>query len=377
MRKLLTDQDFQGQSNPVMWNDFSLNGNAVPAFLGSGQAVTITGAQAFTVANGELRTTANGSSMSTSYLYGDQSETVRRVQAKIKFGAGLSGAVVALITGPVNASMLGGVGYTHIIFSRTSCAIQNYVSGTITNIGGPYVYSTPMKDDGTTYIIGYEIVGTTVTVFLPNSETFSATDAGFANYTGGRVIWEVTSWVATGGSANAEPKFLEIAAYSKNTNLPISPYTTPLEVQKSLMSYTPAIKVARFTPTTTGTYRIASFANQMTGICCVQTVNNSFFDSSIPACIFSYTGNIYQAGQLLSLANSGVNTPAVTKARTSGISGTAYLDLDITVVTTPQMLEIWLFGPGCGSLLELPLPVTYNYVTPAGQNPIEITFPSY
>lgn len=330
-----------------IWDDFSGKANGALGTAASGQAWTNTGAGTLTVSSGKV--VNNGS---TSYMYADHAtDTINRMAATWTFESGDTSAVVALISGPTNASMLGGAGYVHVICSRSSCSVQLYTGGSVVSLtNGTYTFTTPLPADSTTELhLSWELIGSTVYVALPDGNFFSVTDSRFSSLPsyGRRAIWEITSW--NGTSTYAEPRFKNVAAYSKQSAEPFSPYMTR-EGVASMISASSSLKPKSmtFTPSTTGWHRVMiGTGSNMSGICMVSSMGQ-FVGSAVPENIFAYAVNPYQQGMIANLVPNSVNTPSVSQARVSTNGSSCYLDLNVTTANVP--LTITLIGINTGQL---------------------------
>ena len=346
----------------VFWDDFSSKSNGALGTAGSGQSWSMTGAGTLTVSSGKA--VNNGS---TSYMSLDSAtETIRKMSAKWTFQAGDTGAVVVLITGPTNATLLGGSAYIHVICSRSSMSVQVYTAGAVVNpANNTYTFNPPLPADGVTELtLSCELVGTTLIVALPDGRIFSLTDSRFV--AGGRAIWEIDAW--NGSGTLAEPRFMQVSAFSRTATEPIAPYVTREETAQMIAaSNSLRSKEHIFTPAVTGWHRIVvGTGNYVSGLCMISG-KGAFLGSGSADVLFSYHMNPYEQGMINNINSGAVNNSSISQVRTSFSAGVTNLDININTAGVP--LSIIVFGLNTGLIPSViasgvtagTAPMTYNF----------------
>lgn len=133
------------------------------------------------------------------------SRDVTSMYAEIGFGpAGTVGAGATLIS-CTDPSVTGIVsGSVHIQFMFDRCFVQffdpaNYPPGASATDVGSFIYPSPMAEDGTLYLVGWRLVGTTLYVLGPDGIERTFTDAMFPVVAGPVAVWEHSFTNADGG----------------------------------------------------------------------------------------------------------------------------------------------------------------------------------
>jgi hypothetical protein len=137
------------------------------------------------IESGKLAITQNGSGSSASYPYLDFGDgDVTGIMCDLSFtGAGGSsvatislepggGRVIPTVTGDITQNSV------HVVWTDTYVNLDRYVAGTKTT--EQIVYSSALVRDGTLYTVGWQIDGTTMTVFLPDGTSVTRDASAFA-----------------------------------------------------------------------------------------------------------------------------------------------------------------------------------------------------
>lgn len=215
----------KGRDTLAFYDDFSTKPNGplagvVPTFGGS--PWTSSGAQQFTISGGKV--------ISTGTAYAGQilaSQPVV-VYGDISWGAG-TGVVptfTMIVTKDTDLSISNAI---HAVFGVNSCAVTLRSGGQ----GAPFdkfidvVWSKPMvADDVTRYRVKLAIQGDTVTVFGPNGEITSATNAKVSKLAGSQVIYETQA----NSAGLIVPQILAVGAFTRSlTKADSAAFSTPTD----------------------------------------------------------------------------------------------------------------------------------------------------
>lgn len=200
----------KGRDTLAFYDDFTTKADGalagvVPTFGGS--PWTSSGAQQFTISGGKVTSTGTGYAgqiltSQPSVVYGD-----------ISWGSG-TGAVptfTMIVTKDTDLSITNAV---HAVYGINSCTVTLRSGGQ----GAPFdpfltvVWSKPMVADGTSrYRVKMAIQGDTVTIFGPNGEVGSATNAKVSKLAGNQVIYETQA----NGAGLIIPQILAVGAFTR------------------------------------------------------------------------------------------------------------------------------------------------------------------
>jgi len=184
---------------------------------------------------------------------------VRRIGGRFSFGSGSTDQAVVLAvwktswainTPPVPDSPL------HFVVTPTAWNVDTIAGGSFTSRASG-TFSAPLAQDGTVYTMTAEIVGTTVTVALPDGTVQSFTNAAVAANAGAFAVFECYK---NDGSTTGRAAFHEVWADSQTYRPGI---LTPTDVQRrvaaselsaavwrpTVVTYTPGTDVGVAIPT--------------------------------------------------------------------------------------------------------------------------------
>lgn len=215
----------KGRDTLAFYDDFSTKANGalagvVPTFGGS--PWTSSGAQQFTITGGKVVSTG------TAYAGQILASQPSVVYGDISWGAG-TGVVptfTMIVTKDTDLSITNAV---HAVYGINSCTVTLRSGGQ----GAPFdpfftvVWSKPMVADGTTrYRVKLAIQGDTVTVFGPNGEIASATNAKVSKLAGNQVIYETQA----NGAGLVIPQILAVGAFTRSlTKADSGAFSTPTD----------------------------------------------------------------------------------------------------------------------------------------------------
>lgn len=194
IRKLTPTQFTSGR---VFTDDFSLKADGplgvTPDNLMWRHLVPTNGSQVYPfVASGKMAVTANGSGDTASYPYLDFGDgKVAALHCDIEWsGAGAIAMISVEPTGTIPTVANIVANSLHCTFTDTKVDITTFVGSS--NTTETVTYAAPVEIDGRTYAgVGWSLVGSTLTLTLPDGTTVQRTDSKFAQVQGACAIVEI------------------------------------------------------------------------------------------------------------------------------------------------------------------------------------------